>query len=129
MAMETPSESTVERTSASAGNGDGNKVHIQFLYFASCPNASKALTVLREVLGAEAPTSEIEMITVETDEAARRYDFYGSPTIRINGDDVSPPDAAAEPSLACRIYRQPDGRIAPYPPAEAIAQALHRERR
>lgn len=127
MAKETPSESTVKRTSANAG--DGNKLRIQFLYFATCPNASKALTVLREVLRAEAPTSEIEMITVETDEAARQYDFYGSPTIRVNGDDVSPPDAAAEPSLACRIYRQPDGRVAPYPPAEAIAQALHRERR
>ncbi len=127
MERETTPESTVEPRSASSG--DGNKVHIQFLYFATCPNASKALTLLRDVLRAEAPASEIEMITVETDEAARQYVFHGSPTIRVNGDDVSPSDMSSEPSLACRIYRQPDGRLAPYPPAEAIAQALHRERR
>jgi hypothetical protein len=127
MEMETPPQSTPDPTLETYGDGD--RLHLQFLHFASCPNASRALTLLRDVLRAEVDAYEIEMITVETDEAARQYDFYGSPTIRVNGDDVSPPDAAAEPSLACRIYRQPDGRLAPYPPAEAIAQALHRARR
>ena len=101
---------------------------IQFLYFASCPHASAALAVLREVLRAEGVAPVIEMIEVETEEAAQQYQFYGSPSIRIGGEDVSAPSSPAAPSLTCRLYPQADGSFAPHPPAEALIQALHRAR-
>jgi hypothetical protein len=103
---------------------DPDGLRIQFLYFATCPHAPQALTLLQEVLLSEGLVPKIEMITVETEEAARQYNFYGSPTIRVNGEDVSPSDARSTPFLGCRLYPQPDGRFAPHPSAEAIAHAL-----
>lgn len=107
-------------------NAQSGEPRIQFLYFASCPNAQAALSFLRETLQAEDVASDIEMITVETDEAAQRYGFVGSPTIRVNGVDVVPPPESAIPSLACRLYPQVDGHYAPHPPAEALTQALRK---
>lgn len=105
---------------------DPGGLRIQFLYFAACPNSPQALALLHETLLAEGLAPEIDMIAVETDDAAQRHNFYGSPTIRINDEDVAPPDAAAQPSLACRLYPQPDGRFAPYPSAESIIHALRK---
>lgn len=110
-------------------DGDINPPHIEFLYFAACPNAPAALTLLREVLRAEGISSEVEVIAVETDEAAQRYKFFGSPTIRINGVDCISPPTSATPSLACRLYVQADGRFAPHPSADALVQALRQFRR
>jgi hypothetical protein len=113
----------------SVQDGDINPPRIEFLYFAACPNAPAALTLLREVLQAEGISSEVEVIAVETEEAAQRYKFFGSPTIRINGVDISSPPMSTTPSLACRLYVQADGRFAPYPPADALVQALRQSYR
>lgn len=115
-------------TSSSGHDGDDNAPRIQFLYFEGCPHAPAALAMLRDVLQAEGIASAIEMIAVETDEAAQQYRFFGSPTIRISGEDVGAPSSSAAPSLACRLYPQPDGSFAPHPPVEAVVQALHRAR-
>jgi hypothetical protein len=98
---------------------------IEFLYFAACPNASTALALLREVLGTEGCSAEVELIAVETEEAAVRQRFFGSPTIRINDQDVGSSPTAATPTLACRLYAQPDGRLAPHPPLGALREAIH----
>jgi hypothetical protein len=114
---------------SSVQSGDINSPHIEFLYFASCPNAPAALALLHDVLRAEAIASEVVMIAVETEEAAQRNRFFGSPTIRINGVDISPPPTSATPSLTCRLYVQEDGHYAPHPPADVIVEALRRSRR
>ena len=107
----------------------GDVPRIEFLYFAACPNAPQALALLREVLQAESIPAEIELIAVETDEAAQRYGFIGSPTIRIEGVDVSPPSAPTAPSLTCRLYQQDDGRFTTHPSAQTLREALHSIRR
>lgn len=107
----------------------GEAPHIEFLYFAACPNAPQALALLREALRAESIPAEVELIAVETEEAAQRYGFFGSPTIRIEGVDVSPPSAPAAPSLTCRLYQQEDGRYTTHPSAQALKEALRRIRR
>lgn len=104
----------------------GQGPHVQLLYFAACPNTPRALAVLQEVLASEGLPAEVEFVAVETDEAAEQYQFYGSPTIRIDGIDVAPVPSGAVPSLSCRLYAQPDGRVAHHPPAETITAALHR---
>lgn len=118
----------MEATS-SVQDGDINPPRIEFLYFAACPNAPAALTLLREVLRAEGISSEVEVIAVETEEAAQRHKFFGSPTIRINGIDISSPPMSTTPSLACRLYVQADGRVAPHPPSDVLIEALRRSRR
>jgi hypothetical protein len=97
---------------------------IEFLYFAACPHGPTALALLREVLGAEGCSAEVELIAVETEEAAARQRFFGSPTIRINGHDVGSLPPQATPTLACRLYAQPDGRLAPHPPLGALREAI-----
>ena len=53
--------------------------------------------------------------------------FAGSPTIRIDGQDVVPPDPEeASPSLTCRVYRLRDGRVSPKPDPADLREALQR---
>lgn len=70
----------------------------------------------------------VEVIQVETDQQAAVQHFIGSPTIRINGEDIDPPQNAAEVyySLTCRAYRLENGRISPMPSAEMLRQAFRR---
>ncbi|HTQ67399.1 MAG TPA: hypothetical protein VMI13_01780 [Solirubrobacteraceae bacterium] len=60
---------------------------------------------------------------VGSDEQARVEGFIGSPTIRIDGRDIQPPQD--EPTgLACRIYRRRDGRVSPTPDPLDLREAL-----
>lgn len=99
---------------------------IELLYFAGCPNYQRALTALQEAVALAQLHASIDLVAVETQEEAERQQFYGSPTIRINGVDIAPPDHSALPALACRIYRTAEGRLAPIPPLAAIVTALQR---
>ena len=50
----------------------------------------------------------------------------GSPTIRIDGEDLFPP--GEEPAgLTCRIYRLRDGRVSPLPDPADLREALARQ--
>jgi hypothetical protein len=66
----------------------------------------------------------IEAIEVDTDDAAERRAFVGSPTIRIDGEDIQPPVEGEPTGLACRVYRRRDGRTSPLPDEEDIREAL-----
>lgn len=100
---------------------------VEFFYFADCPSHERALALLRDVMAEEKIASAIEILEIKTEEEARRYRFYGSPTIRIDGTDIAPlPEGIDEPSLTCRAYRRADGRISPLPPRELIVAAFHR---
>jgi hypothetical protein len=103
---------------------------IEFLFWEECPSHPEARRRLQEVMadmGIEAAVEEIEVLT---DEDARRLQFPGSPTIRVNGADVDPGGASLMGSaLTCRIYRLEDGRFSPIPSKEMIRQALQRRDR
>jgi hypothetical protein len=66
----------------------------------------------------------IEVSEVDTETAARRHEFVGSPTIRVNGLDVQPPAEGEPTGLACRVYRRRDGRASPLPDPEDLREAL-----
>ena len=60
---------------------------------------------------------------VDTDSSAQREHFVGSPTIRIDGVDIQPPNG--EPfGLTCRVYHRRDGRISPTPDPADVREAL-----
>ncbi|MGF1504584.1 MAG: DUF2703 domain-containing protein [Chloroflexi bacterium] len=100
-------------------------MHIDFLYFEDCPSHDVALARLREVLAEEQVTAAITVIKVETEQEAVANRFVGSPTIRIEGEDIDPPPADMPYVLACRAYRRPDdGRITPLPTASVIRKAV-----
>ena len=66
----------------------------------------------------------IEVREVDTEESAKREEFFGSPTIRVGGFDVQPPVEKEPTGLACRIYRRRDGRTSPVPDPEDLRDAL-----
>jgi hypothetical protein len=97
---------------------------IEVFFWDGCPSHSEALETLRAVLDERGIADEIELREVETDEEAAAFGFPGSPTIRIDGRDVDPRGAASPPSLSCRIYYLPDGRVSPVPSREQLEEAL-----
>jgi hypothetical protein len=52
--------------------------------------------------------------------------FVGSPTIRVDGQDIERPDSGEAPSLSCRVYRLRDGRPSPTPDPADLRDALAR---
>jgi hypothetical protein len=73
-------------------------------------------------MGIDAPVQEIEVLT---DEQARRLQFPGSPTIRVDGIDVDPAGGSQMgTALTCRVYLLEDGRYSPVPSKEMIRRAL-----
>ena len=79
---------------------------IEILYFAGCPGYERVLPLLQAVLAETGVEGDVELQPVETLEDAERRRFLGSPTVRVDGEDVEP--GAAERTdfgLKCRLYR------------------------
>lgn len=99
---------------------------IEVLYFLSCPTWQLAVERVRQTLvdGGLAQTASMRLVEVTTEEEAQRLRFLGSPSVRIDGEDV---DLAARArtdfGLQCRLYEH-EGRLAGLPPAAWIRQAL-----
>ncbi len=98
-------------------------MRVSFLYYEDCPSYELALERLRSVMAEEGIPGEVEVIKVETEEQARELRFVGSPTIRVDGQDIDPPSDPRY-ALACRAYRLEDHRISPLPSKDMIRRAL-----
>jgi hypothetical protein len=98
-------------------------VKVSFLYYEECPSYDLALERLREVMTEEDTLGELEVIKVETEDQARQLGFVGSPTIRVDGQDIDPPSDPRY-ALTCRVYRLEDNRISPLPSKDMIRRAL-----
>ncbi len=98
-------------------------MRVSFLYFEECPSHDLALERLREVMAEEGIPNEVDVVKVETEYQARELRFVGSPTIRVDGQDIDPP---SDPRyvLACRAYCLEDQRISPLPSKDMIRRAL-----
>ena len=75
---------------------------IQLLHFEGCPNVDAARAALRDALAAEKLDIAVEEIDVQRADAPEWARGWGSPTILIDGKDVT----GQEPSNAasCRLY-------------------------
>src|SRR5260370_18350304 len=79
---------------------------VQLVYFDGCANHSTALDRLRQILRQEGLAEHIEEINVTSPEQAQALAFLGSPTIKINGEDVETAARASQAyAMACRTYR------------------------
>ncbi len=99
-------------------------MRVELLFWAGCPSHPEALELLREVLAERGLDDEVEVREVFTPAEAEELAFPGSPTIRVDGHDVDPAGAEAQPSLTCRVYRLPDGRPSPVPSRRQLEEAL-----
>jgi hypothetical protein len=96
---------------------------VSFFYYEDCPSYDLALERLRKVMAEEDIPGEVEVVRVETEEQARELRFVGSPTIRVDGQDIDLPTESRY-ALTCRVYRLEDGRISPLPAKDMIRRAL-----
>jgi len=101
-------------------------VEIEVLYFDGCPSYAPLLPELRSLLADEGIETEIRLRRIDSVDAAETERFLGSPTVRIDGNDVEP-DAGTRSDfgLKCRLYRDGDGH-SPTPPEAWIRAALAR---
>jgi hypothetical protein len=97
---------------------------VELLYWDGCPSHPQALAELRDAMADLGLDPDSVLVRdVDTDERAGRERFVGSPTIRVDGEDIEPP--GDEPTaLTCRVYRLRDGRYSPTPDPATVRAAL-----
>jgi hypothetical protein len=104
-------------------------MRIELLYFEGCPSYAELLPCLQELLAGEGIEDAIELRRIETSEDAERERFLGSPTVRIDGEDVDPTaNDRNDFGLECRLFRTEEG-LARTPPESWIRAALRRHSR
>lgn len=94
---------------------------VELLYFEGCPGHEALLPRVRELVG---DAVEIQLRQVGSPEEANAERFLGSPTLRIDGQDVEP--GAGERTdfgMKCRLYRSAEGQ-SHAPADEWIRRAL-----
>jgi hypothetical protein len=104
-------------------------VKIEILYLSGCPHHPSAVDRLKEALRQEEESAELVEIQIQDAVMAQSVGFLGSPTIRINGQDVEPAARSMQRfGLTCRIYFE-NGRREGVPPLEWIRMAVREVRR
>lgn len=99
-------------------------MQIDFFYFDECPSHEQALERLRKVLAEEDIEADISVVEVDTEEQARDLEFAGSPTILVEGRDISPHLELPNYALTCRTYQLEDGRISPLPSEAMLRRTI-----
>lgn len=103
-------------------------IRAELLFTPDCPHADAAERVLRASLAAEdLDATDVSRITISNLDEAGSFGFHGSPTVRIEGRDVQPAADDEPIGLACRLYRDEDGRLGGVP-SEALVRAAIRDR-
>lgn len=132
-----------EAQSCGCGGGDGLKqLNVEYLYLdlsccERCQDAEKNLgTALEELapeLNARGYTASLKKIYMATKEDAAKYEFFSSPTIRVNGadifDDIKENNCSAcgtlcgDDSVECRTFTY-KGKGYDAPPVAMIKEAI-----
>ena len=103
-------------------------LRVELLAVEDCPHLEQARRDLQRVLRTSIIEVPIQMIFVSTIDEAEFLDFRGSPTIRVNGEDVVP-QPGLPVALGCRVYRDEQGNAVGSPPFAAIKAAIDAHRR
>ena len=77
---------------------------IEFLYFEDCPNSIPALEVLQNVVGKEGLDVAIEKVRVDSVSMTENVRFLGSPSIKVDGEDIEPGSDSGNYGMNCRVY-------------------------
>ena len=101
-------------------------MRVELLYFDGCPSYQVFLPRLREMLAEQRVEAQVQLRRVQSAETAVAERFLGSPTLRIDGQDVEPDaDRRSDFGLKCRLYRTADGYSAT-PPEELVISSIRR---
>lgn len=95
---------------------------IELLYSSDCPSWQITLTYLNEIIETHHFKVDLKLTKVETNKEAIIHQFTGSPTLRINGEDLFPVKQT-EYRLGCRVYKTDFG-FQGAPPKEMIEEKI-----
>lgn len=98
---------------------------IELLAWSGCPSHTVAERELRGILH-ELGLTDVSIVTtwIEDDATAEKRRFVGSPTLRVDDEELIPPDPSDTFALTCRVYRLADGGFSPTPDPEQLRRAL-----
>jgi hypothetical protein len=96
---------------------------VELLYFEGCPNVEAVRGLVQRVAADAGITPDLRFVEV-TPQDVGRFRFLGSPTVRVNGQDVEPgADERTTFMFACRVYATPSG-LSGQPAREWLRAAL-----
>ena len=97
----------------------------EVLYIADCPNLAAARSQTERLLKEHGVFGSVHEVEVPDRATAKRLAFEGSPTIRIDGEDVAISPGGAVPAFACRTYAV-EGRLSGIPADDLVRAAIRR---
>lgn len=100
---------------------------IQVLHNRECGFWKVAWRELEALAQERYPDAALEEVVVVSDDEARRWRFFGSPQVSINGKDIDPmaERVSAFHASGCRPYFWKGAQF-DYPPQEMLEEALRR---
>ncbi len=102
---------------------------LELLYLLGCPNHGRTVNLVRSVVWAEGVAAQVQEILVRDYEEACALEFPGSPTVRVNGEDIeNVPSYWLGVGFACRRYLV-EGKPQGMPPRSWIEQAIRAARK
>ncbi len=102
---------------------------VEFIYFAGCPNIELARERLHDAFAVAGLTPQwIEWDRNEVASPAHTRG-WGSPTILVNGEDVTGGAPDHDETSSCRLYVQSSGKFDGAPSVESIVDALRADQR
>ena len=120
----TPSSSSRRRASSAADAGPVAP-EVEFLWWSECPSWERALADLRAAMVENGlDPGSIERARDRERGPGRGEGFPGSPTIRVNGEDIAEPAEGMPRGLVCRVYLRRDRRVSPLPDPLDVREAL-----
>jgi hypothetical protein len=85
-------------------------MNVEILHIDDCPSWGDGLKNMLEALLGESLSVEIDLVLVKDEQQAERLKFLGSPSFRIDGQDLWP-EERENYALSCRIYSTPRGLL------------------
>jgi hypothetical protein len=98
---------------------------VELLYFVGCPAYRRARERTLRAMAEAGLKAHLTMTRVRSDREAAALAFPGSPTVRVNGNDVDPEGAArmGNAGLVSREYAW-NGKREDVPPEELLRRAI-----
>lgn len=101
---------------------------VELIYDSDCPNVQQARQVLLRAFAEAGMTASWMEWDRKSPESPRYARQHGSPTVLVNGRDVTGSDPT-ESGDSCRVYGHDAGGLRGVPPVASIVTALRKEHR
>lgn len=101
-------------------------MRIELLTFEGCPNVEETERRILAALHDEGCAADVVHVQISSTQEAFGLRFLGSPSVRINGEDIEPlARDGLTPGFACRMYAS-DVAAGGTPPVTMIRAAIRR---